>query len=103
MRPDRGVVSTRLRPPALAWDLAPGRRWTYADELAYERQLRAVLQELAARATWPTTRYGTYDPSWSLDPRPGSATRPIQSYPATWGDPNDADGDGVACEYGCKN
>jgi hypothetical protein len=35
--------------------------------------------------------------------RSGSASRPIQPYPASFGDPNDADHDGVACEYGCKN
>lgn len=90
--------------PTLAtYDPAPGRRWSYLDELAYERRLRAVLEELAHRPTWPTTRYGTYDHSWPNDPGPGSATRPIQPYQAFGNDPNDADVDGVSCEYGCKN
>lgn len=89
--------------PELAYDPAPGRRWTYLDELAFERRLRAVLEGLAARSSWPRTRFGTYDHSWPSDPGPGSASRPIQPYPAFGSDPNDADGDGVACEYGCKN
>ena len=42
-------------------------------------------------------------PSWPNDPGPGSATRPIQPYQAFGNDPNDADVDGVSCEYGCKN
>ena len=90
--------------PALAaYDPAPGRRWSYQDELAYERRLRAVLEGLGARQSWPRTRLGTYDHSWPSDPGPGSASRPIQPYSAFGSDPNDADGDGVACEYGCRN
>jgi hypothetical protein len=50
---------------------------------------------------WPAPGYHDHD--WPSDPGPGSPSRPIQPYPATPGDPNDRDGDGVACEYGCKN
>jgi hypothetical protein len=46
---------------------------------------------------------GYYDHSWPSDPGPGSSSRPIQPHQSWPGDPNDRDGDGVACEYGCKN
>jgi hypothetical protein len=48
---------------------------------------------------------GGIDHDWPTNPGPGSSDpdRPIQPYPAPPGDPNDRDGDGVACEYGCKN
>jgi excalibur calcium-binding domain-containing protein len=48
---------------------------------------------------------GNIDHDWPTNPGPGSSDpdRPIQPGPAFPGDPNDADGDGVACEYGCKN
>jgi hypothetical protein len=98
--------------PVLAYDPDPGRRWTALDEYIFEQRMRRLLRESGlhyrwsdayTRSTWPRTRYGTYDHSWPSDPGPGSASRPIQPYPASPGDPNDADHDGVACEYGCKN
>jgi hypothetical protein len=46
---------------------------------------------------------GGIDHDWPTNPGPGSPSRPIQPYPAPPGDPNDRDGDGVACEYGCQN
>ena len=57
--------------PALAYDPTPGQRWTYLDELEFERRFRAVLEALADRSGWPTTRFGTYDHSWPNDPGPG--------------------------------
>ena len=47
---------------------------------------------------------GSYDHDWPADPGPGDPSAGIPNpYPALPGDPNDRDGDGVACEYGCKN
>jgi hypothetical protein len=49
---------------------------------------------------------GNIDHDWPTNPGPGCpgcTDRPIQPYPAPPGDPNDRDGDGVACEYGCKD
>ncbi len=53
----------------------------------------------------PRTPGGSLDHDWPSNPGPGSndPSRPIQPYPAAPGDPNDRDGDGVACEFGCKN
>ena len=51
----------------------------------------------------PRLPNGHLDHDWPSFPGPGSSSRPIQPYPALPGDPNDRDGDGVACEYGCKN
>jgi hypothetical protein len=51
----------------------------------------------------PRLPNGHIDHDWPTFPGPGSSDRPIQPYPAPPGDPNDRDGDGVACEYGCKN
>jgi hypothetical protein len=51
----------------------------------------------------PRLPNGHIDHDWPTFPGPGSSSRPIQPYPALPGDPNDRDGDGVACEYGCKD
>jgi excalibur calcium-binding domain-containing protein len=59
--------------------------------------------------SYPTpgrTPGGSIDHDWPTNPGPGCpgcTDRPVQPYPAPPGDPNDRDGDGVACEYGCKN
>jgi hypothetical protein len=52
----------------------------------------------------PVPDDGSYDHDWPADPGPGDPSAGIPNpYPALPGDPNDRDGDGVACEYGCKN
>jgi hypothetical protein len=51
----------------------------------------------------PRLPNGHIDHDWPSFPGPGSPSRPIQPGPALPGDPNDRDGDGVRCEYGCKD